>query len=106
MKKHLVNLSLLLLSVTFISSCGGDKSDATLSETGPVNGVTATESETSKIDDSSENEKSTSEKLKEKATETKDKVVEKVNEGREASRPLLNRMKGKLKEKMESKQSN
>ncbi len=106
MKKYFVHFSLLLLSVTFISSCGGDKSDATMTETSTVNGDSATETETPKINDSSENEKSTSEKLKEKATETKDKVVEKVNEGREASRPLLNRMKGKLKEKMESKQSN
>jgi hypothetical protein len=106
MKKHLVHFSLLLLSVTFISSCGGDKLDATVSETSTVSGESATQSETPKIEDSSTNEKSTSEKIKEKATETEDKIVEKVNEGKEASRPLLNRMKGKLKEKMESKQSN
>jgi hypothetical protein len=41
-------------------------------------------------------------KVKDKATEAKDKVVEKVNEGKKASRPLINRIKGKIREKTEN----
>lgn len=102
MKKLFRNFSLVLLAVALTSSCGGDKSDATISETTSANEMEAAGPESNATENSSQNEKSTTEKVKDKATEAKDKVVEKVNEGKKASRPLINRIKGKIREKTEN----
>jgi hypothetical protein len=102
MKKQLINFSLVLLAVAITSSCGGDKSDASISETTSSNQMEAEEPESNATENSSQNEKPTTEKIKEKAKVAKDKVVEKVNEGKKASRPLINQIKGKIREKTEN----
>jgi hypothetical protein len=105
MKKIIIPISIIFLTSSLIISCGGKKEDATETVESTVNEEVATRSETSEMD-SSENEKSTTEKIEVKAKEVKDKVVEKVIEGKEASRPLLNKVKGQIKEKLERKEVN
>jgi len=106
MNKIIVSISILLLSTSLITSCGGQKEASTSSEESSVNEEVATTVEKSENEESTENEKSTTEKIEAKAKEVNDKVVEKVNEGKEASRPLLNKMKGKIKETLEKKETN
>ena len=97
MKKIILSLAIVFATSTVLVSCGGKKDEGSANATTEAITEDATETEEVSTETASENEESTMDKVKEKASEIKDKASEKIEEGKEVAKPVVDKIKGKIK---------
>ena len=101
MKMCILKVGLILISCTLLTSCGGKKEKPSDVPSASQSEVPSQNNQAKKEEPASNNEKLSRDKIEKKVIETKDKVVKRVEEGIEASKPVLDKVKNKVKENLD-----